>query len=117
MDTRGDPLITRPIHTGSVMSIKLYSSWCFGCIENLVHQFGNGLVGTRTRTWSDRMELLLTLRMIWFADQMIKQVDCHVQASMDAIDLIGQSTSDVCWIIQVRYCTLSLAQCPLQLPL
>jgi len=56
-----DLLTTRPIQTGWEFTFELYLSWQFGFIDNPDRQFGNGLVWTRTRIWSDGPEPLLTL--------------------------------------------------------
>jgi len=61
MDPLGDPLTTRTIQTGWEFTTELYPSGQFGCIDDLDCQFGNGLVWTRTWTWSEHPERLLTL--------------------------------------------------------
>ena len=61
IDPLGDPLTTRPMQPGWDICIELYPSWQFGCVDNAVHQFGNGLVQTWTLTWSDGPEAVLVL--------------------------------------------------------
>jgi len=61
MDPLCDPLTTRPIQTGWEFTMELYPSGQFGFIDDPDRQFGNGSVWTRTRTWSDGPEPLLTL--------------------------------------------------------
>jgi len=54
-------LTTHPILTGSEVPIEPYPIWQFGCNSDPDHVFGNGLVPTRTRTWTGSPEPLLTL--------------------------------------------------------
>ena len=61
MDPLGDLLTTRPIQMGWEFTMEAYPSRQFGFIDDPDRQFGNGAVWTRTRTWSDGPEPLLTL--------------------------------------------------------
>jgi hypothetical protein len=63
MDPLEDPLKTRPIQIGSVMSIEPYPHGQLKFIDNPDRQFAHSSVPTRTRTPSDSPELLLTLAM------------------------------------------------------
>jgi hypothetical protein len=61
MDLLGDLLTTHPIQTHWEFTIKPYTSWWFGWIDNPDCQFGNGSVWTWTWTRSHDPEPLLTL--------------------------------------------------------
>ena len=67
MDPLGDSLTTRLFETGWECIIEPYPSWRFEFIDNMDRQFDNYLVWTRTRTWSDGPELLLTLAVLNFS--------------------------------------------------
>ena len=64
MDPLGDPVTTRAIQTGWEYTMDPYPSGQFGFTDDPDHEFGNGLVWTRTRTRSDGPETLLTLSML-----------------------------------------------------
>jgi hypothetical protein len=61
MDLLGDPLTTRPIQMGWEFTMEPYPSGQFWLIDIPDRQFGNTSVCTRTRTWSDGLEPVLTL--------------------------------------------------------
>lgn len=61
MDPLDNPLATRPIQTGSKISIEPYLNGHFGSIDNLDREFGARSIPTRTQTRSDGPELLATL--------------------------------------------------------
>ena len=84
MDPLGDQLTTHRIQTDWEISIEPYTSWRFRCIDNLDHQWGDGSVQTRTCTWSDGPELLLTLssrvvlcRQSWWQRWSFRPFKCH----------------------------------------
>jgi len=80
MDLLGNPLTTHPIQTAWEISIEPYLSWRFGCIDNPDLQFGNGSIWTWTQTWSDGLELLLTLGGPEDNDQMYSEI--HSEAGI-----------------------------------
>jgi len=60
MDPLNNMLGSRPIQMGREMSIEPYPNWQFGFHDDPDRQSDCGSVLTRTRTRSDRLELLLT---------------------------------------------------------
>jgi hypothetical protein len=63
MDSLGNPLITRPNHTGWEFAFEPYPSLQFSFIDNPESQFGNSSVWTRSETWGECPEPLRTLRL------------------------------------------------------
>jgi len=61
MDPLGNTLTTHPNQTRWEISIELYPSSPFACIDNLDCQFDNGSDPAWTRTRTDGLPLLLTL--------------------------------------------------------
>jgi len=64
MDPLCNPLTTHPIQTAWEFTMEHYPSGQFGFIDDLDRQFGNGSVWTRTRTWGDCPDPLLTLVLL-----------------------------------------------------
>jgi len=61
IDPLGDQLTTHPIQIGWEITIDRYPNSQFRCIDQPDRQIGNGSDPTRTQTWSDGLEWLLTL--------------------------------------------------------
>jgi len=61
MDPLGNPLTTRPIHTGWEISMKSCPNWRLRFIDNPDSQFVDGSILTWTLTQSDIPEMLIKL--------------------------------------------------------
>jgi len=61
MEPLGNPLTTCTIQTDSDISFKSCPTWPVGWIPDSDHHFEIRLVLTRTRSWNDCLELLLSL--------------------------------------------------------